>query len=56
MYNYCVLKNLFYYKLQVLATTTVRRLAVLDVETGEQIFSYDNCKILLLTCKLYPVN
>lgn len=28
---------------KVLATTTVRRLAVLDVETGEQIFAYDNC-------------
>ncbi|CAB4043102.1 uncharacterized protein LOC110044891 [Paramuricea clavata] len=33
---------------KVLATTTVRRLAVLDVETGEQIFAYDNCKMLLL--------
>lgn len=28
---------------KILATTAVRRLAVLDVESGEQIFSYDNC-------------
>ena len=29
---------------QILATTTARRLAVIDVEKGEQILSYDNCK------------
>ena len=29
---------------QILASTNARRLVVMDVETGEQIVSYDNCK------------
>lgn len=29
--------------LQILATTTARRLAVVDVERGEQLVAYDNC-------------
>ncbi|XP_046840186.1 uncharacterized protein LOC124434345 isoform X2 [Xenia sp. Carnegie-2017] len=37
--NDCVLLHSY----QILATTTVRRLALLDAETGEQVFSYDNC-------------
>ena len=42
---------------QILASTNARRLVVMDVETGEQIVSYDNCKchavsffIFLLIC------
>ena len=29
--------------LQILTTTTARRMAVIDVEKGDQISSYDNC-------------
>lgn len=28
---------------QILAATTARRLAVVDVERGEQLLAYDNC-------------
>lgn len=33
---------------QILAATTARRLAVIDVERGEQVMTYDNCEYLPL--------
>ena len=48
---------------QILASTNARRLVVMDVETGEQIVSYDNCKchavsffIFPLICTIPPTN
>lgn len=35
---------MFILTFQILASTTARRLAVIDVERGEQVMSYDNCK------------
>ncbi|PSN29367.1 hypothetical protein C0J52_27415 [Blattella germanica] len=38
-----VLYNRLFFQMQILAATTARRLAVVDVERGEQLLAYDNC-------------
>lgn len=42
---YSVSQNVYIpiYCCQILAATTARRLAVVDVERGEQLLAYDNC-------------
>ncbi|GFY31832.1 hypothetical protein TNCV_4201401 [Trichonephila clavipes] len=37
---------------RILASTTARRLAVIDVERGEQVMSYDNCGMIIGACLL----